>query len=127
MGSINLEEVARKAKRAWARSGTLYDQGALPEVRDKRGLVGDGQWIEDAWNDGRVAKLSEDWRSIAQLQPQSVKLAWCLAHDPEVVSSWEARWFSPEVWDEDALRNALTSETATAPMSNSTTFAHGCP
>ena len=117
VGSINLEEVARKAKRAWARSGTLYDQGALPEVRDKRGLVGDGQWIEDAWNDGRVAKLSEDWRSIAQLQPQSVKLAWCLAHDPEVVSSWEARWFSPEIWDEDALRTALTSETATAPMS----------
>ena len=117
VGSINLEEVARKAKRAWARSGTLYDQGALPEVRDKRGLVGDGQWIEDAWNDGRVAKLSEDWRSMAQLQPQSVKLAWCLAHDLEVVSSWEAHWFSPEVWDEDALRTALTSETATAPMS----------
>ena len=117
VGSINLEEVARKAKRAWARSGTLYDQGALPEVRDKRGLVGDGQWIEDAWNDGRVAKLSEDWRSIAQLQPQSVKLAWCLAHDPEVVSSWDPRWFSPEVWDEDALRNALTSESVTAPLS----------
>ena len=115
VGSINLEEVARKAKRAWARSGTLYDQGALPEVRDKRGLVGDGQWIEDAWNDGRVAKLSEDWRSIAQLQPQSVN--WLvLAHDPEVVSR-QARWFSPESWDEDALRNALTSETATAPMS----------
>ena len=97
VGSINLEEVARKAKRAWARSGTLYDQGALPEVRDKRGLVGDGQWIEDAWKDGRVAKLSEDWRSMAQLQPQSVKLAWCLAHDPEVVSSWEPRWFSPSL------------------------------
>lgn len=117
VGSINLEEVARKAKRAWARSGTLYDQGALPEVRDKRGLVGDGQWIEDAWNDGRVAKLSEDWRSIAQLQPQSVKLAWCLAHDPEVVSSWDSRWFSPEVWGEDALRNALTSASVTAPLS----------
>ena len=117
VGSINLEEVARKAKRAWARSGTLYDQGALPEVRDKRGLVGDGQWIEDAWNDGRVAKLSEDWRSMVQLQPQSVKLAWCLAHDPEVVSSWDPRWFSPEVWDEDALRNALTSESVTAPLS----------
>lgn len=117
VGSINVEEVARKAKRAWARSGTLYDQGALPDVRDKRGLVGDGQWIEDAWNDGRVAKLSEDWRSMAQLQPQSVKLAWCLAHDPEVVSSWEPRWFSPEVWDEDAIRSALTSETSTAPLS----------
>lgn len=117
VGSINLEEVARKAKRAWARSGTLYDQGALPDVRDKRGLVGDGQWIEDAWNDGRVAKLSEDWRSMAQLQPQSVKLAWCLAHDPEVVSSWEPRWFSPEVWDEDAIRSALTSQTSTAPLS----------
>ncbi|MGB1099815.1 MAG: hypothetical protein ACPGYS_02785 [Flavobacteriales bacterium] len=117
VGSINLEEVARKAKRAWARSGTLYDQGALPDVRDKRGLVGDGQWIEDAWNDGRVAKLSEDWRRMAQLQPQSVKLAWCLAHDPEVVSSWEPRWFSPEVWDEDAIRSALTSETITAPLS----------
>ena len=54
---------------------------------------------------------------MAQLQPQSVKLAWCLAHDPEVVSSWEPRWFSPEVWDEDALRSALTSETSTAPLS----------
>ena len=117
VGSINLEEVARKSKRAWARSGTLYDQGALPEVRDKRGLVGDGQWIEDAWKDGRVANLSEDWRSMAQLQPQSVKLVWCLAHDPEVVSSWEARWFSHEVWDEDALRNALSSEAVHAPLS----------
>ena len=117
VGSINLEEVERKAKRAWARSGTLYDQGVLPEVRDKRGLVGDGQWIEDAWKDGRVAELSEDWRSMAQLQPQSVKLVWCLAHDTEVASSWEARWFSPEVWDEDALRSALSSEKATASLS----------
>ena len=117
VGSINLEEVARKAKRAWARSGTLYDQEALPEVRDKRGLVGDGQWIEDAWKDGRVAKLSADWRSMAQLQPQSVKLAWCLAHDPEVVSSWEARWFSPEVWDEDVLRKVLSSEMANVSLS----------
>ena len=57
VGSINAEEVARKAKRAWARSGALLDQGALPEVRDKRGLVGDGEWIEKPWKDGQVAKL----------------------------------------------------------------------
>ena len=109
VGSINAEEVARKAKRAWARSGALHDQGALPEVRDKRGLVGDGEWIEKPWKNGQVAKLSESWRQLSQMEPQSVKLAWCLAHDPQVLASWDARWFNPEVWNEDALRKTLSS------------------
>ena len=114
VGSINAEEVARKAKRAWARSGALHDQGALPEVRDKRGLVGDGEWIEKPWKNGQVAKLSESWRQLAQMEPQSVKLAWCLAHDPQVLASWDAGWFNPEVWNEGALRKTLSSGASTS-------------
>ena len=114
VGSINVEEVARKAKRAWARSGALHDQGALPEVRDKRGLVGDGEWIEKPWKDGQVAKLSESMRQLSQMEPRSVKLAWCLAHDPQVLASWDAGWFNPEVWDEDALRKRLSSGASTS-------------
>ena len=64
VGTLNVEEVVRKARRTWARSGALYDQGALPEVRDKRALVGDGDWVEEPWKNGQVAALAAQSKAL---------------------------------------------------------------
>ena len=107
VGSLNVEDVARKARRAWARSGELYDEGVLPKVKDKMRLVGDGEWIEKSWRSGHVEELADRWKELQRLDAQTVKLLWALARSPEATSSWDESWFQPEVWDADAIQTLL--------------------
>lgn len=107
VGTLNLQEVGRKAQRLWARSGSLYDRGALPEVRNKQAVVGNGDWIEAPWRDGRVAALAEQWNQFERLDAPSAKLIWALANHPEVRSTWNDAWVKTETWNADAFRDSL--------------------
>jgi len=116
VGTLNVEEVARKAKRLWAQSGSLYDQGVLPDVRDKQGLVGDGTWIEEPWVNGRVQGLASEWKEIHRMAPEAVKLAWTIAQNPALTTEWDAKWFTPAMWDAEEVRRAVTLGSEEAQM-----------
>ena len=79
---LNVEEVCAKLRRTWARSGALYDQGALPEVRDKRALVGDGDWVEEPWKNGQVAALAAQSKALMSSVGPSDRLVWALSISP---------------------------------------------
>ena len=106
VGTLNVEEVVRKARRTWARSGALYDQGALPEVRDKRALVGDGDWVEEPWSNGQVAALAAQSKALMSSVGPSDRL-WALSHQPHAEESWGERWLEPQAWDVDAVRQDI--------------------
>ena len=107
VGTLNVEEVVRKARRTWARSGALYDQGALPEVRDKRALVGDGDWVEEPWENGQVAALAAQSKALVSTVGPSDRLVWALSHQPHAEESWGERWLEPQAWDVDAVRQDI--------------------
>ena len=102
-GTLNVEEVVRDARRTWAQSGTLYDQGALPEVKDKSALVGDGAWIKEPWTNGQVAALAERSKLLASIEGASDRLVWALAHQPSAQEEVDKRWLEPSAWDINAV------------------------
>jgi len=99
VGTLNVEEVARKAKRRWAQSGSLYDQGLLPEVRDKDGLVGDGEWVELPWKRGDVAALAAKRMEVMAPRAEAVRLVWALTHQPDATEDWGEMWHVPGMWN----------------------------
>ena len=117
-GTLSVEEVGRRAKRAWARSGVLYHQNVLPEVRDKLGLVGDGAWVEAPWQNERMENLAKAWVGMQRLDPQAIRLAWVMGQRPELKMEWEDKWFDPMMWDSKGVRDALSRESQTAEQTN---------
>jgi len=106
VGSINVEEVGRKAQRKWAEAGTLYDSGLLPEVKDKEALVGDGSWVRKPWENGDVANLASLRTQLKSVEDGSLRLVWALSHQPDASESWEARWQDPVAWNAVEARRA---------------------
>ncbi|MGB1384890.1 MAG: hypothetical protein ACPHBR_08495 [Flavobacteriales bacterium] len=98
-GSINVEEVGRKAQRKWAEAGTLYDSGLLPEVKDKESLVGDGSWVRKPWENGEVAKLASRRTQLKSAEDGGLRLVWALSHQPDAGETWETRWQDPVAWN----------------------------
>ena len=109
VGTLNVENVARQAQRRWASGGSMYDQGVLPEVRDKRSLVGDGEWVELPWKRGEVAALAQQHARVAHVRPEAVPLVWSLAHQPDATEAWGDAWLSPSMWDPDSSTLPRTS------------------
>ena len=126
VGSINAEEVARKAKRAWARSGRVVRPGALPEVRDKR-----GSWetVNGLKTLGKTAVLPNSLRT---------GVAWrnCSLNR----SNWCGVWPTTPRWPPGKRVGSAPKSGTRMPFAalcpqrrqpprcpNSTTFAHGCP
>jgi len=103
VGTINVEEVARKAKRRWAQSGSLYDKGLLPEVRDKEGLVGDGAWVELPWQRGDVAALAAKRTEYTAPRTEAARVVWALAHQPDTSEDWGEMWYVPGMWNLHAV------------------------
>lgn len=107
VGSLSVEEVARMAKRRWAELGALYDQGVLPEVRDKNSLVGDGEWVELPWKRGDVATLAQTKHNVVALRPEAIHVVWALAHQPDASEDWGEKWRAPGMWDLDAVAKEI--------------------
>lgn len=105
VGTINAEEVARQAQRRWASIGTLYDQGLLPDVRDKRALVGDGEWVESPWKRGDVAAMARRLAGREVPRREALNVVWSLAHQPDATEVWGEAWLNPEMWDVAAVSN----------------------
>ena len=99
VGSLNVEEVGRKAQRKWAQAGAMYDQNSLPEVRDKRSLVGDGKWVEEPWIKGQVAQLADIHKRVRDTSPEALKVAWHLAQANLGEQNWDAQWEDPSMWE----------------------------
>ncbi|MDG1674523.1 MAG: hypothetical protein P8H88_03670, partial [Flavobacteriales bacterium] len=107
VGTLNVEEVARKAKRRWAQSGSLYDQGLLPEVRDKDALVGDGEWVELPWKRGDVAALAATRSDATTPRIEAARVVWALTHQPDTSEDWGEMWHVPGMWDLRAVTNDI--------------------
>ena len=110
IGSLNVEVVGRKAQRNWAQAGAMYDQGALPEVRDKRGLVGDGAWVEKPWVNGQVAQLADLHKRARNHSPVALKVAWHVAQSNVAEQTWNAKWEDPALWDATSIRTDRFAE-----------------
>ena len=110
IGSLNVEVVGRKAQRNWAQAGAMYDQGALPEVRDKRGLVGDGVWVEEPWVNGQVAQLADLHKRARNHSPVALKVAWHVAQSNVAEQTWNAKWEDPALWDATSIRTDRFAE-----------------
>ena len=119
VGSLNVEEVGRKAQRKWAQAGAMYDQNSLPEVRDKRSLVGDGKWVEEPWIKGQVAQLADIHKRVRDTSPEALKVAWHLAQANLGEQNWDAQWEDPSMWEITSLRHSsLTEYAQSAALSN---------
>ena len=119
VGSLNVEEVGRKAQRKWAQAGAMYDQNSLPEVRDKRSLVGDGKWVEEPWIKGQVAQLADIHKRVRDTSPGALKVAWHLAQANRGEQNWDAQWEDPSMWEITSLRRLpLTEYAQSAALSN---------
>ena len=119
VGSLNVEEVGRKAQRKWAQAGAMYDQNSLPEVRDKRSLVGDGKWVEEPWIKGQVAQLADIHKRVRDTSPEALKVAWHLAQANRGEQNWDAQWEDPSMWEITSLRRLpLTEYALSAALSN---------
>ena len=112
VGSLNVEEVGRKAQRKWAQAGAMYDQNSLPEVRDKRSLVGDGKWVEEPWIKGQVAQLADIHKRVRDTSPEALKVAWHLAQANLGEQNWDAQWEDPSMWEITSLRHSSLTEYA---------------
>ena len=119
VGSLNVEEVGRKAQRKWAQAGAMYDQNSLPEVRDKRSLVGDGKWVEEPWIRGQVAQLADIHKRVRDTSPEALKVAWHLAQANLGEQNWDAQWKDPSMWEITSLRlSSFTEYAQSAALSN---------
>ena len=97
-GTLDLEAVARKAQRLWAAKGDLHDLGLLPEVKDKKGLLGDGGWVEVPWKSGQVAALGQLHQSLSS-NASGTDLAWAISRQQAGDVDFWAPWAQTEAWD----------------------------
>ena len=96
------EVLERKSKRLWAEAGATFDQGTTPVVRDKRGVVGDGLWIEQPWQDGSLLAHLHNVHWSSHLEADVMALTWSLARQStrldSLVSSKPSVWTDTRFW-----------------------------
>ena len=97
-GTLNLEAVGRKAQRLWASKGDLHDLDLLPVVKDKKGLLGDGAWIEEPWKSGQVAALGQLHQSLSS-DASDMDLVWAISRQQAGEVEFWAPWTQIEAWD----------------------------
>lgn len=97
-GTLDLEVVARKAQRLWAIKGDLYDLDLLPEVKDKKGLLGDGGWVEEPWNSGKVAALGRLHQALSS-DKEGMDLVWAISQQQDADEVFWEPWTHSEAWD----------------------------
>lgn len=112
VGTVNVEQVARLCKRQWSQMGSLYDEGLLPEIRDKQGLVEDEGWLLKPWNEGQMIDMIGNVEPVEEL---AVSLAWTLDSQPDLDAPLDM--LDPKRWNLDSERKShalLESEEARA-------------
>lgn len=112
VGTVNVEQVARLCKRQWSQMGSLYDEGLLPEIRDKESLVEDEEWLLKPWNEGPMVDMIGIVEPVDEL---AVSLAWTLDSQPDLDAPLDM--LDPKRWDLESERKShalLESEEARA-------------
>lgn len=120
-GTLDLEVVGRKAQRLWAAKGDLYDRDLLPEVKDKKGLLGDGGWVVEPWKSGQVAALGQLHQSLSS-DESGTDLVWVISRQQAGEEAFWAPWRQTEAWDlgkAELELQALAELTFSAPADSS--------
>ena len=72
---LRRENLERQANLLWAETGALYDSGEIQDVKDKRSLVGDENWIEAPWASGAMAEHMSQFGALRIVDEQAMRLA----------------------------------------------------
>ena len=104
-------ELERKANRIWAEAGVRFDEGLIAKVRDKRGLVGDRNWIDEAWTDGTLVGHLNNATWSQQMEQEAATIAWALANQSEqlqkLLSTSSMDWMDARFWQTKGIPDAI--------------------
>ena len=79
---LRRENLERQANLLWAETGALYDSGEIQDVKDKRSLVGDENWIEAPWASGAMAEHMSQLGALRIVDEQAMRLAQMRSQGP---------------------------------------------
>ena len=109
-GILDLESLRRQVQQRWAHMNALFDRGLLPEVRDKNGLIQDGEWVLAPWRDGRIRALEEAEKQRRQALSKSGQIQWMLRHAKIDIENTHQALTDPSFWDIDSMKAVVQSE-----------------